>query len=182
MKPTFLINNSYNSPENTNYDILGLHKDEHINAAGELYLVNYYQTYNGATYSGLVLVENRTYTRNAPTSLVIYRTQVTQFYLTDGTIGATKTTIKYYPMQDAIQEGITRRNNVISQAKLYVMGTVGLANGQAYMVSNITNINIYIEGYTTPLITAVGATNLTTFPFITPTVIATLTAILTLPY
>ena len=72
---------------------------------GELYKVEYYNTLVGdpnniANYSDLVLTENRVYTRDPTTALVIYRDQTVTWNLTDGTIGETKTQRKFYQLKD----------------------------------------------------------------------------------
>lgn len=173
---TFKITGTYDSPYNLNYNILGLHRKEYF-VVGELQKVEYYTNYDGLTgWTNMILVENRVYTRDPTTDLVQYRTMIINFFLQDGTIGETKTTLKYYALQDQIYEGITRRTNVISTAKLYVMSQVGLANGEAYLVELITQINMYIQGSKQPLLDAVNAS---TDSFLTPTIIGTTIAILT---
>jgi hypothetical protein len=186
-KPKFKINNSYASPLNDNYDILGLPKYEYIEMTdpakkGELLKTEYYNNFAGgdpnniANYSDLVLTEERFYTRDPTTSLLLYRDQVVKWYLTDNTVGEIKTNRKPYQLKDAIDEGIIRRGNVISAAKLYIMSTVGLANGQTYLAELITQINTYLQGNHQPLIDAVNAS---TDSFMTPTIKATTVSILT---
>lgn len=185
-KPKFKINNSYASPYNDNYDILGLHKYEYIEMVdplhkGELTKIEYYNNLNGdpnniSNYSDLVLTEYRTYIRDPSTALVIYRDQTTMWYLTDNTTGETKTQRKFYQFKDSIEEGITRRGNITSAAKLYLLSHIGLINGQI-LISDLTPyISIYLQGNHQPLLDAVSAS---TESFMSPTIKATTISILT---
>jgi hypothetical protein len=185
-KPKFKINNSYNSPYNDNYDIMGFHKYEYIEMAdmsrkGELSKVEYYRNLNGdpnnvSNYSDLILTEYRVYTRDPNTALLIYRDQTTTWNLTDGTTGETKTQRKFYQLKDSIEEGITRRDNITSYAKLYLLGQIGLANGQQLLADLTPYISVYLQGNHQPLLDAVSAS---TEPFMTPTIKATTVSILT---
>lgn len=185
-KPKFKINNSYNSPYNDNYDILGLHKFEYIemndvNHKGEMYKVEYYKNLNGnpnniSSYSDLILIEYRAYTRDANTALLIFRTMKVDWYLEDGTIGETKITQKFYQLKDSIEEGTKRRDNITSYAKLYLLNKVGLANGQILISQLTPYINTYLQGNHQPLIDAV---NNFTESFMTSEVKATTINILT---
>ena len=175
IKPTFIINDSYESPLNLNYDILGLYRKEYFTTTpgpqnGELNKVEYYQHYDGTTYSNLTLTEYRVYTRDPNTLLAIYRTQTINWYLTDSTIGETKVTIKYYNPTDQINEGIQRRTNVLNEAKLYLLSQIGLVNGLSYIVELADAIYTYQQGVTAPLSAAINAS---TDSFMTPTLKAT---------
>jgi len=173
-KPKFKIHNSYDSPENIDYDIYGLHKKRTI-TLGELVLVQYYRKFDGTTYSDLILEEARAYTRNAY-GLAMYRTQNVKWYLEDDTIGCQKNTVKYYSPQESIDEGISRRGNIIANAKLYVLSQVGLANGQDFLISVATEVSLFVNGATQPLRDAVAAT---TKSYITQTIKDTTVVILT---
>jgi len=154
----FKINDSTDSPINLDYDILGLHKKRTI-TQGELRLVEYYKEYNpsGGTFSNLVLQEYRDYTRDA-FGLVQYRTQTTHWLLDDGTTGATKQTTKYYSPTESIAEGITRRTNIIDEAKIYCLGSIGRDYGFDLLTTYKFETQLYIDGHRTPLINAISAT------------------------
>jgi hypothetical protein len=183
----FKINNSYNSPLNTNYDLLGLFKFEYIEMTdpihkGEMTKVEYYSNFIPgnpnvlANYSNLILTEYRVYTRDPSTSLVVYKDQTVNWYLTDGSIGETKTLRKYYQFKDSIQEGIRRRDTITTEAKLYLLSTIGLVNGQQLIVDLSPQISIYLQGAHQPLLDAINAS---TEPFLTPTIKTTVISILT---
>ena len=148
---------------------------------GEMYKVEYYRNLNGdpnviESYSDLILTEYRTYIRDINTALLIYRTQKVEWYLEDETVGETKIQNKYYQLKDSIQEGVKRRDNVTSYAKLYLLGKIGLINGQI-LISDLTPyISTYLQGNHQPLLDAV---NNSTELFMTPEVKATTIAILT---
>lgn len=170
----FKITGTDESPENINYDIFGFHKKRTI-VTGELRLVQYYRNFDGANYSDLILEESRSYTRDI-NGMVMYRNQNVKWYLHDDTIGVEKNSIKFYSPQESIDEGISRRGNIIANAKLYVLGHVGLANGQDFLASVTLEVSLFMNGFTQPLRDAVAAT---TKPYMNPTLINTTVAILT---
>lgn len=188
IKYKFKINNSYDSPSNINYDIMGLHKFEYIEMTdvvhkGELKRVEYYLNFNRGTdpnnianYSNLLVSEDVVYTRHPITALLIYRDITIKWYLEDGNIGEIKETHKTYQLKDSIDEGKTRRDNVITYAKLYLLSSVGLANGQVLLAELSSQINTYLQGNHQPLIDAVYASS---DSFMTLTIKATTVSILT---
>lgn len=184
--PKFRINNSYSSPININYDLRGLYKYEYIEMQdpahkGELVKVDYFVNFAGGdpndinNYIDKALTEERVYTRDPATNLLIYRDQTIKWYLEDGTIGEKKVGRKTYQLKDAIEEGEIRRDNIITYAKLYLLSSVGLDNGQTLLAELGSEINIYIHGNHQPLIDAVNAS---TDPFMTALVKATTISIL----
>lgn len=160
--PKFKVNNSNNSPERLDYDILGLHKKRTI-IAGELRLVEYYRNFNGVTYSDLAVRESRTFTRNG-IGLVLYRTLFVEWFLDNDTVGTTITSIKYYSPSESIDEGIDRRTNVISDAKIYCLNAIGQAYAFDLLLGLKALIEVYRDGYKQPLIDAVNAS---TKPYLT---------------
>lgn len=170
----FKIHNSYDSPQMLDYDILGFHKKRVI-VAGELRTVEYYENYDGTTYTGLIVRESRNYTRNV-LGLVISRTLFVEWFLNDGTLGTTISTSKYYSAVEAIDEGIDRRKNIISDAKIYCLNTLGQAYAFDLLISLKVYIDIYTDGYHDPLINAVNAS---TKPYLTSAMKTIITNILT---
>jgi hypothetical protein len=182
----FKINNSHVSPFSDNYDILGFFKFEYIEMSdplhkGELTKVEYYRNLAGnpnliTSYSDLILTEYRVFYRDPTTALVIYKDQTVNWYLSDGSVGETKKFRKYYQLRDAVLEGITRRDTITTEAKLYLLSTIGLTNGQQLIVDLSPQISIYLQGAHQPLLDAINAS---TEPFLTPTIKATVISILT---
>lgn len=170
----FKINGAMESPMNLDYDIMGFHKKRTI-TKGELLSVEYYRNFDGTTYSDLVVKEERVYTRNAM-GLVMYRSMIISWYFEDGTVGEVKNTTKFYSPQESIDEGMNRRGNMIADGKLYILGTVGLANGQDFLVSLTGEVNLFVNGATQPLRDAITASTKT---YITQTMKDTLQVIFT---
>lgn len=170
----FKLHNSNESPENIDYDIFGLHKKRTI-VKGELLCTEYYREYDGTNYSDLIVKEERAYNRDA-LGLVQTRVQTVTWYLYDGKVGCVKKTTKYYSPQESIEEGVSRRDNVISEAKIYCLGALG----QAYAFDLLTGLKpyiaIYLDGYKQPLIDSVNAS---TKPYLTPAMKTIITSILT---
>jgi len=161
-------------PLEIDYNIFGLHKKKTI-VQGELQSIEYYKSYDGVTYSDLVVDEQRVYTRDA-WGLVLYRTQTSTWYLEDNSVGCTKVVIKYYNPQETMEEFTMRMSNLMSEAKLYVASQVGLPDALDFMTSLNTEISLYIQGEHTALLNAITAS---TKPYLTPTIISDLTTILT---
>lgn len=144
-------------PIDIDYDILGLQKKRFI-VKGELVKVEYYRTYDGITYTDLLLEENRTYNKDA---LGIAQTRgiLINWFLEDGSVGCTKGWTKYYSPDEAIQEGITRRNNMISVAKVVLLDMLKSLHGepanQMYSFDLLTSVKdemkYFTDGHTQPL-------------------------------
>ena len=176
-KPRFKINGSYESPENINFDILGLHKELIIASSGFLTDIKYWNNYDGVTYSDLYVHEKREFVVDENTGLAITRKMTISWYLTNDTIGYTRVyPLKYYDKVQSIQEGIVRRNNVIDKAKVYCIDTLGLAYGFDLQDSLKNEIYIFSQGNTQPLRTAVQNS---TKPYLTQAIKDAIISILT---
>ena len=153
----YKLTNSQENPVHIDYDVYGLHKQRNI-VAGELILVNYYRNYDSISemYSDLILKEHREYYRDV-NEMVKHRIQTTEWIMTDESVGLTNITTKYYTQKEAIQEGIDRRTNVIDDAKVYCVNTLGLNYSFDLLNSVSTFVNLFKEGYTQPLRDAISA-------------------------
>jgi len=161
----FKINDSNENPSNIDYDILGFNKKRTI-VKGELKSVEYYTNYipTSQTYSDLVVSEFRNYTRDV-IGLVQYRDMTCNWILNDGTTGLTLSFKKYYTPEEAIQEGIDRRGNMLSFAKTSLLDGLkaiyGEPTNQTYAFDMLTSVKTQMEyftqGYTQPLRDAVSA-------------------------
>lgn len=163
----FKINNSIEDPTNIDYDVYGFQKKRTI-LFGELREIEYYKNYisSSQTYSDLVVKEYRDYTRDA-NGLVQFRTQTSVWYLNDNNTGITKSSIKYYTLPEAIQEGLDRRGNIIAQAKAYALANIGQLYSFDLLASVKNEIQLFVDGYTQPLRNAVSAS---TKPYISTTI------------
>ena len=166
--PNYKITGHIESPENIPYNVYLFHKKETI-TLGELRLVEYYRNYTPATaevaevYSDLILTEARVYVRNS-IGLVSYRIMTISWYLDNNTIGFVKVSEpKYYNTKDAMAEAETRRKNLLADAKMYTLKSfsmqVGEASGMVAAMNLLTLLNteiqLYIQGQKTSLITAI---------------------------
>lgn len=163
-KTPFKLTDETIDPSDINYDIYGLQKRRVI-TSGELRQIDYFRSYDfdTDTYSDLVLTEYRTYIRNS-IGIVQYRNLSIDWYCTDDSIGKTKETRKYYTVEEAIQEGIDRRSNMIAFAKTTLLdeleAVVGAPTNQSYafdlLLSVKTEMDYFVQGYTQPLRDAVN--------------------------
>lgn len=153
----------FSPPFDYNYNILGLSKKRSF-TKGELERIDYYgYVDSGMTFQDLVLTEYRTFYRK---DRMVYKRKMTvDWYLEDGTTGATKTTLKYYSPEESLKLGERRRRNVISDLKIASIGLLqaisGLTQIEATMIGMdfleivTTEITKYIEGVEDPLKTKV---------------------------
>lgn len=139
----------YEDPIIIDYDIMGFHKKRTI-IFGELRKIEYYKSYDNGIYSDIVVDETRDYVRD-DNGLVQYRNLVSRWYLSDETVGNTKSSIKYYSLTESIQEGIERRSNVISLTKAYVLVNLGQLYSFDLLSSVKNEIQLFLDGYTQPL-------------------------------
>jgi hypothetical protein len=130
--------------------------------------LNYYGHYDFAndTYNNLVLTENRTYYRI--NEMVYMRKLDIYWYLDDDTTGTTKHTTKYYTQAESLAVGERRRRNCITNLKIDSIGLIMMASGVTqqeaeeigwlFLKEFTPEINIYIEGVESPLMTTLMTT------------------------
>jgi len=176
-KSKFKINNSYNSPENIDFTIFGLHKEEIISHDGFLNDIRYWKDYNGTIYSNLWVHEHRKYNVDSDTGLAVTREMTIEWYLEDDTIGYTRIyPLKYYNQVEAIAEGIRRRSNIIDKAKVYCINELGLNYSFDLLNSVKIQLDLFVQGYTQPLRDAIASS---TKPYLTQKMKDDIVAILT---
>lgn len=175
-KPKFKINGSYESPENIDFNIYGLHKELIIASSGFLTDIKYWKNYDGVTYSDLYVHEQREFVVDGD-GLAITRKITIHWYFTDDTVGYSRVyPLKYYNKVQSIEEGISRRNNVLAKAKVYCIDTLGLDYSFDLLNSLKVYIDLFSNGYTQPLRDNVQAS---TKPYLTQVMKDAIVAILT---
>lgn len=153
----------FSPPFDYNYDILGLSKKRTFDK-GELNRIDYYGYLDsGGTFQDLILSEYREFFRKD--RMVYMRKMKIDWYLEDGSTGATKTSLKYYSSEESLKLGERRRRNVISDMKISSIGLLqaisGLSQidatmqGMAFLAMVTNEITQYIEGIEDPLKTKV---------------------------
>lgn len=156
-------NEFYVPPFDFNYDLYGLYKKRTFNK-GELNKIDYYgYVDSGRTFQDLILTEHREYFRKD--SNVYKRKVLIDWYLEDGTVGANKTTYKYYSPEESLKLGERRRQNVISNLKVSTVGLIQIVSGVTLgeateigvaFLGKITNeITMYVGGLEEPLKTKI---------------------------
>jgi hypothetical protein len=149
----FKISGHNADPSFVDYDILGLHKKRTL-IKGELRIIEYFRNFDGNVYSDLIVKEERTFIRNE-ILMALYRIQKSTWYFEDGEEGLVKEYIKYYTPETSLQEGITRRTNIIDQCKIYMLHSVGRENGYDFLQSLKSQRDLYVEGFRQPLLDGV---------------------------
>jgi len=150
----FRLDGTTDDPTEINYDIRGYHKEK-IFQYGELREVNYYENFNGGSFSNIVVKEQRSYTRDPIHNLAQYRTATHSWYYNNDEIGAEKVTVKYYDSQSSLEEAYQRRQNVINQTKTYTLGALGRTYSFDFLTSVKDEMDLFKEGYIEPLPIAV---------------------------
>lgn len=149
----------YSPPFDYNYNILGLSKKRTFNK-GELNQIDYYGYLDsGGTYQDLILTEYREFFRKD--RMVYMRKLDIDWYLTSGSVGAHKTTYKYYSAEESLKLGERRRRNVISDLKIYSIGLLQQISGLTQIEATMAGLDFlslvtmevtkYVEGVEEPL-------------------------------
>lgn len=160
-------------PYDLNYDILGFHKKKYFNK-GELYKVEYFGEYDFLTntYNKKILCEKRTFYR---INEMVYKRVLDICWFLDNGIsgtseltGTTKQTLKFYTQEESLFVGERRRRNCITNLKIDSIGLIMMASGitqkeaehigWAFLNEFSNEINVFIEGVETPLMTALMTT------------------------
>ena len=147
------------SPYNYDFNILGLSK-KRVFTKGELNKIDYYGYVDtGGTHQELVLTEYRTFYRKD--RMVYMRKMDIDWYLSDDSTGATKTTFKHYSVEESLKLGERRRRNIISDLKISSIGLLELISGLTRVEATLhgmiflgvitAEITQYIEGMEDPL-------------------------------
>lgn len=149
----------YVPPFDYNYNILGLTKKRTF-TKGELNRIDYYGYMDsGGTYQDLILTEYREFFRKD--RMVYKRIMHINWYLSDGSIGAHKTSDKYYSLEESLKLGERRRRNVISDLKISCIGLIQLIDGLTTLEATMQGLEFlsaitmeltkYVEGIEQPL-------------------------------
>lgn len=94
---------------------------------GECIREEFYQNYDGVTYSNLIVKEESTYTRDA-LGFPMYRTTIISWINADNTVNSnTKTWVKYYSNLEQISEGKVRRGNLVDSLQKPCIGLISIA-------------------------------------------------------
>lgn len=89
-----------------------LHRKQTL-VKGEVTKEEYYVNFNGTTYSDEIVEEVHTFTRNS-LGFALYRTTTIKWYTEFGNhCPETKTWVKFYDGLQTIEEGISRRGNIV---------------------------------------------------------------------
>jgi hypothetical protein len=160
----------------TNVDfVTGLTSKLHrksILVKGECTSEEYYQSYDGTTYSNLIVKESTVFTRDA-LGFPTYKTVTITWYKNDGTAHeTTKTWNKYYSNMEKIQEGKTRRGNLVSNLQMPCIGLISIAlngtpnatpevilEGRKFLADYAAEFTLFIEDSNKVMLDCLNDTN-----------------------
>lgn len=128
----------------------------HTITRGELNKTIYYGTSDGTIYSTPVLEVTFNWLRDA-SGFCYRRDSSIAYYLSDGTLSAaTKNMTKYYNNQESIEEGRRRRQNIVNELSLVLVGLLHqtvfdktneeiLQLGRDWFKINKTDVETFVE-------------------------------------
>ena len=160
------------------YNLLGYQKQEVFDTKGDLTTVNYYQNFDGVTYSDLKVKEESIYTRDVTTGLLIERDTTITWYL-DEVESGTKTTKKYYTATKGFVNNKRARQNLIDKASMYLFFQIGKTDARIFWGLMKGFVDDYVATGDLALVTAI---NDSTELYMTGVIKATLDAILNVVY
>jgi hypothetical protein len=144
-----VVNSGVTQVELVNYDTLGLFKKK-TTANGLVSRCEYYVEFDGETYSNKLVDVTFSYTFNG----VVYIGSTTrvQWINLDEEVGYEKTFVKTFMPWEIIDFGVIKRTNILSTAKLYALGQIGIVNGYDLMNACAIEVEQYISGPYQPLV------------------------------
>jgi len=119
------------------------------------------------------------FTRDATTGLLAQRDSVIEWFKSDDVVGATKNITKYYSLEEGYDANKSSRQNLIDRASMYLLSQIGITDAKAYWKTVATDVDDYINASDLTLVTTI---NNSIEPYMTPTIKATLDAILNVTY
>lgn len=161
------------------YRLNGYHRKETFDTNGDFTTIEFFKNYTDSVFSDLRVRETRTYLRDVSTGLMIKRTILIEWF-SGNRVATTKTLIKHYETpQKGHNANVKGRKNLTGDASLYLFNQIGIVNTRAFwkLVKNETQD--FEETGDLSLITAI---NNSAEPYLTPTIKATMVAILNILY
>jgi hypothetical protein len=148
-----VMNSGVNSPQMVNYRHIGLFKKE-IQEKGLLISIAFFKYFENGVYLDLIVKEEYSYIEQPPL-YVGMTTTVKWFDLDDNVSFEQPFTYMFLP-NEIIEFGIKKRNNVLSNAKLYAFQQLGV-NAYTLLDNCQAQMSIYVQGNSAPLIAEVNA-------------------------
>lgn len=157
-----VINSGIRVPEMIDFDHLGLYKKKSV-SKGVVNSVEYYKYKNGKSFEDLIVVTDFLYVFEPPG---IYTGMTTRIKWIDyqESIGYQNEFFKEFLAWEIIEFGIQKRQNILAEAKMFCLQTFGIVNGYDLLTTLTDQVDSYINGVSTPLLTTI---NLLVKPYLT---------------
>ena len=170
-----VVNSGVTQPELVNYDTLGLFKKK-TTSKGLVSRCEYFEQFDGKDYINKLVDVSYSYTFNG----VVYIASITrvQWLNLHDEVGFEKTFLKTFMPWEIIDFGITKRTNILSTAKLFALGQIGIVNGYDLMNACASEVEQYISGPFQPLIDKMNSL-VGVKPYLTTELAAAINTILT---
>lgn len=147
-----VMNSGITTPQLINYRHIGLFKKE-TQDKGLTTKIEFFQYFENNTYSDLIVDESYFYIEQNPLYLGIVTT--VNWYNINNEISKSQSFTYMFLPNEIIEFGIKKRSNVISNVKLYAFQQLGV-NAYQLLDNCATEISIYIQGNTPPLVAKIN--------------------------
>ena len=130
---------------------------------GFLIRKEFYKTRINGVYSDLAVTDEYNYVTDPNTGQVTYRDEIISWILENGVAGEIKTIRKHYDVQNSIEELVHRRQNIVSDMKIYGMSLMVNNPNAAALQTAFVNleatgaVRLYEQGIKQPLLDAIAA-------------------------
>lgn len=147
-----VANSGTNTVQMIDYRHIGLFKKTVMNK-GLVEKIQFFELFDGEVYSNLIVEEVYSYIVEFP--LYLGKTTLVNWYDLDGNASFIVPFTYMFTNNEIIECGITKRSNVMSDAKLYAFMQLG-QNAFILLDNCISEISNYIQGNTQPLVDKVN--------------------------
>lgn len=149
-----VVNSGISEPELVPYDYLGFYKKK-TTAKGLINRCEYYLEFDGENYSNLMVDVSYQHIFNG---VVYTQTRTTVNWIDiDDQIGYTKVFVKDFTDWEKVNFGRDKRNNLLSTAKIYALGQIGVVNGYDLLSTCAVECDAYVDGPFQPLVDKINS-------------------------
>lgn len=147
-----VANSRISGPEMIDYTHIGLFRKQ-TQDKGLLMKSEFFRHFDGINYSDLIVEEVYAYIESPP--LYLGKTTVVNWYNMENEVEYSNNFTYMFLPNEIIDFGMDKRNNVLSNAKLYAFQQLG-ANAYTLLDNCQGQMSIYVQGNTAPLLVQVN--------------------------
>ena len=164
--------------KNENYNLKWYQKERTFNTLWDIDIVSYYNWYIDMNSKWEKKVEEqRTYTRDGTTGLLVERT-INHLWYENWVQVDSKNTVKKYTAEEWYEANKRAAKNLTRQASMYLISQVWVDNGKAFLDTVVSQLSSYESWSRAWLLSSIQAYDFTTFAWVYATLDATIKATL----